>query len=325
MRPGAFGCDLSRRFAANVVIAITTANAICVLSAFERSFAAGMALNCAAKPSACGYPDATNTGVWHSRAKLKKVPAQATSGAGWHWDTRGWVAITGHGAMFSGYEVNAPISVEADNVIIRDIISTVGGEDFGIALRHANNVMISHCEIGPPSGGSERLMVGIKDIYGDSVGTRILKNEIFHTGTAVQIDEGLIRGNYIHDLGYKPGDHVNGITSNGSQRLLVIRHNTIFNQFDQTDAIGLFEDFGVEANRVIDDNLLAGGGYTLYAGQNPGGPSTYNIQVTNNRFSRLHWVNGGYWGPATAYSKSGRGNVWVNNIWDETRKTVPAP
>ncbi len=31
----------------------------------------------------------------------------------------------------------------------------------------------------------------------------------------------------------------------------------------QTDAIGLFEDFGVQANRIIRGNLLAGGSYTL--------------------------------------------------------------
>ena len=68
------------------------------------------------------------------------------------------------------------------------------------------------------------------------------------------------------------GDHLNGTTSNGSTTPLAIIHNTIFNAHGQTDAISLFEDFGTEANREISDNLVAGGGYTIYGGQNPGGP-----------------------------------------------------
>ena len=47
---------------------------------------------------------------------------------------------------------------------------------------------------------------------------------------------------------------------------MTIRHNTIFNSHDQTDAISLFQDFGNQANRTIDDNLVAGGGYSVYGG-----------------------------------------------------------
>jgi hypothetical protein len=287
------------------------------------AFAVTAMLNCALKPSTCGYPDASNTGV-PATVTLKSVPGQATSGPGWHWDTRGWVTIDGDGAVFSGYKVNAPIDVTADNVIISNVLSTLGGENFGIALRHANHTTISWSQIGPPPGAT-RLMVGIKDIYGDALGTRVTRSEITNTSTGVQLEQGAILNNFIHDMGYVTGDHTNGITSNGSRVRLVIRHNTIFNQRSQTDAIGLFEDFGVQANRLIDNNLIAGGGYTLYGGQNPGGPTAYDIRVTNNRFSRMFFSRGGSYGPVTAYNRTATGNQWSNNVWDNTNALIPAP
>jgi hypothetical protein len=231
--------------------------------------------------------------------------------------------VDGNGAVLDGISTNVSIDITATDVTIKNSRIIVAGETWGIALRHARNATIQSNEIaGPAQLGTNRLTVGIKDIYSDSTGLRIIGNEIWNTGTGIQIDTGLIQDNYIHDLGYKDGDHVNGTTSNGGTTSLVIRHNTVFNPHSQTDAISLFQDFGAQSNRVIDNNLMAGGGYTLYAGANPGKESTAtNITVTNNRFARTYYANGGYYGPATAY-RAGGGNVWSGNIWDDTGAAV---
>jgi hypothetical protein len=273
--------------------------------------------NCAAAPSRCGFPDGSTTGV-PAGVALKDVPGQVSKGAGWHWDSRGWVEVDGNGATFSGYRVQANIDVTADNVTISNNLINTGGDGFGISLRHTSNVTIAHNTITSPSAGSDRLMVGIKTIYGDETGTTVLGNDISHTATGVQIDAGLIQDNYIHAMGYKPGDHVNGTTSNSGQAPLTIRHNTILNQVDQTDAVSLFEDFGTQHDRVIDNNLLAGGGYTIYGGANPGGAQTSNIKITNNRISTIYYPHGGYYGPVTAYDPHAPGNTWTGNVWDET-------
>jgi hypothetical protein len=286
------------------------------------SSAASAMANCAAKPSACGFPDATNTGVQRG-VTLKVIPDQVKSGPGWHWDSRGWVVIDRDDTVFSGFAFNGEIWVEADRVTVKNVRLTGGGL-FAISVRHAHDTRIQHCTIGPPMS-KPRLMVGIKDIYGDAQGTRVSNCDISNTSTAVQLDQGVIAHNYIHDMGMISGDHINGITSNGSATMLTIKHNTIFNQIYQTDAIGLFEDFGVQANRLIDNNLIAGGGYTIYAGQNPGGPKTYNIKVTNNRFSKKFFPKGGSFGPATAHNKYGSGNIWSNNVWDEDNTAINAP
>jgi hypothetical protein len=191
-------------------------------------------------------------------------------------------------------------------------------------VKHADNATIENCTISSPAvEGPNRLAVGIKDVYGDATRISVLRNNISHTSTGVQMDAGLIRDNYIHNLGFKSGDHINGTTANGgSGNLLTVAHNTVFNSRDQTDAISLFEDFGVQADKVIVDNLVAGGSYTIYGGANPGGRRTSNIRITNNRFARIYSPNGGGYGPITAYDPNGSGNTFSGNIWDDTGKPV---
>ncbi len=321
----------------------------------ERAGAAEQ-LNCADRPSSCGFPDATNTGVVTKttikkivkikkrRAVIKRkklrgkkrfryvtryidvgvdlqtIPDDVRSGPGWRWDSRGWVSIDTDGAVFKNYIVNGSVDVVADNVIINNV-RVYSSDYFGIAIRHAKNTTIDRCTVGP-ADGEPRVEAAIKDVYGDAEGTSILRCNLYGWSTGVQIYQGLIAHNFIHSPGYEPGDHTNGTTSNGSTRQLDIIHNTVFNHRSQTDAISLFQDFGLEANRTISDNLIAGGGYTLYAGQNNGAPATYNIKVMNNRFSRIYYTRGGYYGPVTAYNPNGSGNVWSNNIWDDTGAAV---
>ena len=277
--------------------------------------------DCSRVPHQCGYPDATNAGVL-AGTTLRQVPAQVSRGRGWHYDPRGWVEVSGNGAVLQGLTISHTIDITASDVTIKDVRVSLSGDNFGIDLRHTHNVTIEDSDISSPYADSRRLMVGVKDVYGDSTGTRILDNNIWHTATGVQVGEGLIENNYIHDVGYKAGDHVNGITVNGGTVPLAILHNTVFVNLGQTDAISLFEDFGVEANKAIKDNLVAGGGYSIYGGQNSGGPAAYNIRITGNRFSRKYYRHGGQFGPLAAFRSSGRGNAWSGNTWDGSGATV---
>ncbi|WP_066584969.1 right-handed parallel beta-helix repeat-containing protein [Cellulomonas timonensis] len=280
---------------------------------------------CAAKPSSCGFPDASTTGV-PAGTVLRAVPQELTSGPGWHYDERGWITVDGDGAVLEGITTTATVEVSGRGAVVRASQIVVSGEGNGVSLRHAQDVTIEDCEISGPTGsGPQRLLVGVKDVYGDSTGSVIRRNDIWHTSTGVQIDSGLIEGNYIHDLGLAEGDHLNGTTSGGGATQLTIRGNTILNPHSQTDAVSLFQDFGPQANRLIEGNLLAGGGYTLYAGANNGKASTAtNISVIGNRFARSYYARGGSYGPVTAYT-SGGGNTWSGNVWDDDGSTIPTP
>ncbi len=277
--------------------------------------------NCVTQPSRCGYPDATNTGV-PAGTTLRRVPQDVTSGPGWVWDSRGWLQASS-GAVVSDVIVSGTINVGGSNITVKNSRILVGGETWGIGLQHATNAVISNNEIGI-LGGSPRLMVGVKDIYGDSTGTQVLRNNVANTSTGIQVYEGLIADNYIHDMGYASGDHINGTTSNGGTKMMTVRHNTVLNQYSQTDAISLFQDFGIEANRLITENLVAGGGYTIYGGDNQRYGKTYNIKITNNRFSNVFFANGGSYGPITAFDPTGTDNAASGNYWDHNLAAVKA-
>ncbi|WP_162802950.1 right-handed parallel beta-helix repeat-containing protein [Ornithinimicrobium avium] len=279
-------------------------------------------LDCAPVPSTCGYPDATSTGVTDEDA-LRVVGEDTSQGDGWELDPRGWVRVSTDGAVVEDLDVPYNLDITADHVTLRNVRVRVGGETFGISLRHTSDVTIEDVTITAPDQGAGRLMVGVKDIYGDSTGTVVRRADISHVSTGVQLDAGLVEDSYIHDLGMLGEDHVNGITSNGGGEQLTIRHNTVLNEHPQTDAISLFQDFGTQRNRLITDNLVAGGGYTLYAGAGALGP-TEGIRVTDNRFSRLYFPASGRYGPLTAY-EPGPGNVLSGNVWDDTGRSISGP
>lgn len=258
---------------------------------------------------------------------LRAVPAQVSSGPGWHFDRRGFVQVDGNGAVLRDLYIPYNVNVTASNVTIADDRIKVAGNSFGVSLRHTSDVTIENCDISSPFSGPKRLMDGVKDIYGDSTGLRVLRNDIAHTGTGVHVESGLIEGNYIHAMGYRKGDHVNGVTSDGGNTSpLVVRHNTIFVHRAQTDAVSLFETLGAQANRLIADNLLAGGGYTIYGGRNHGGPPTHNIRIVGNLISRVFYPHGGYYGQVATFNPKGRGNAWRSNAWaGNSRHTVGTP
>lgn len=260
--------------------------------------------------------------------KLEKVPGQATKGKGWHWDSsQGALIVDTNGTVVQGLDVGGNVMIEANNVTIEDVRILEEGDSWGVGLQHTSNATISHCEIySDVASGPNRLEVGVKDIYGDAVGTTIEYTNIWHTSTGIQLSAGVVEDNYIHDMGYTDGDHLNGFTSNaGRPQGLTVDHNTILDQMDQTDAISLFEDFGAQFDAVIENNLIAGGSYTLYAGANTGGQATYNIRVIDNRFSRVYYRTGGVFGPVAAYDPGGSGNVWQGNVWDDTGATLNHP
>ena len=277
---------------------------------------------CAADPHACGFPDATHTGV-PAGTTLKKVPGQISSGPGWYYDPRGWVEVDGNGAVLTDLFIPCNLDISASHVTVRDVeVEASGQSSFGISLRHTSDVTIEDSTIEGDNTGNGRLMVGIKDIFGDATRTSVLDNNIMRAATGVQIYQGLIQGNFIHDMGYIDGDHINGVTVSGGITPLTIQDNTIFVDNGQTDAISLFQDTQVEASKVIKDNLLAGGGYAIYGGE--GAQPASNIVIADNRISSIFFPNGGLWGPV-AYFSTGHGNVWTGNVWDSTGIAIPAP
>ncbi len=303
--------------------ALAVAGVLVWAGAQGRAHAEG--LNCSATPSQCGYPDATNSGV-PSGMTLRSVPSQVSSGPGWSYSvTQNEVNVTVNGTVLSGLYIPYDLNIEASNVTVDDV-HVLTDEDYGISLRDTTGVTIENSTISGLNSTTGRLGYAIDDVYGDSTGMVIKDNNIFYARTAIQMSTGLVEGNYIHDPGFVAPDHTNGVYVGGGTQPMTIENNTIFNSLSQTDAINLdAATSGVTtANKTIENDLLAGGGYAVYGGDARGDP-TSNIVIEGNRFAQLYYSKGGLYGPVIYFDPTGTGNVWSGNFWDTTAQAIAAP
>ncbi|MGH3227140.1 MAG: hypothetical protein ACRDOA_00935, partial [Streptosporangiaceae bacterium] len=280
--------------------------------------------NCAATLASCGYPAAADTGV-PAGTTLKSVPSQVSSGPGWSYNTSDKeVLVTGKGAVLSGLSIPCTVVIDAASVTVNDDQVTTGGA-FAIDLTHTTGVTIENSTISGTNATTGRVNVAIDDVYTDSTALTIKNNNISAFRTAMQVSAGLVQGNYIHDPGYIAGDHTNGIVTNGGTAAMTINDNTILNTLGQTDAISL--DAAAAAtvsNKTIENNFLAGGGYSIYGGDGHTNP-TSNIVIKNNRFGQQYYAKGGQFGAVAYYNPAGTGNSWTGNVWDTTGLTIAAP
>jgi hypothetical protein len=285
---------------------------------------AAVLTNCAPTPGTCGYPSAATTGV-PAGTTLTSVPSQVTSGPGWTWNAiTNTVVVTGNGTVLSGLSISGTLQVSASNVTVKNVQVVTGG-NFGISLTHTAGVTIQNSTISGQNSTTGRVGSAIDDVYGDSTGMTLKYNNISNFKTGIQISNGLVDSNYIHDPGYVAGDHTNGFYVNGGTQPLTIQNNTIFDPLGQTDAINL--DAGTPgpgapvANKTIKNNLLAGGSYTIYGGAASGSPTT-NIVITGNQFGQNYFPKSGQYGPVAYFDPTGAGNTWSGNTWDTTGQAV---
>jgi hypothetical protein len=279
----------------------------------------------------CGFADTTNTGL-PSGTTLYQVPQQITAptaqtGHGWTY-SNGEIVVPAGGAL-SNVELTGTVLLEGAGATVEDSdLSDSGADSYVIQLEHASDATIVDNNVhgvgvSAPNGCDS----AVRDIYADSDNLTVKNNNVWYCSNPMNniADGGLIEQNYFHDFGNTgTGPHYEAIQfEQGNGTLMTVQDNTFLNSNSQTAAIILSDDApsGVESNRVINHNLLAGGGYTFYGAGKSSTPSTI-IRFTNNSFSRLYYSDSGFYGPV-AYWTTGNGNVWSGNIWDDNGTQVP--
>jgi hypothetical protein len=263
--------------------------------------AAGLPKNCVQRLQACGYPHAGNTGV-KDPSKLK---------------ASGSVYADKDGQVIQNLDIHGDINVAAANVVIRNVRVTADDGDWVIMIRPGTeNLTIKDSEIMSPTGATvdNACILNISDAR-----PRMIRLNIHGCTAGVSSGGGKLRDSYIHDPGFTPGlSHITLVASNADGHF-TIKHNTILNPHSQTAAVAFYQDFGPQSDNLVENNLLAGGGYVFYGG-NGGYSETHDIRFVNNRLSRIFYNKGGYWGTAASFDVHNPGNEWSGNFWDDTLK-----
>lgn len=298
-----------------VLACASTATAASASSTVPRAKVPRAGLTCMPKPSLCGFPDATNTGVMPG---VTLTPVAGT------------VNLSTPGQVYQNMQVTGGINVTAPNVTIRNVRLIVTDDYYGIkSFSNDLNLVLDHVEIdlnGHP---------GIKGIAFDGY---TAKHVLFHNGAdcahmevnVVIEDSYCVLGPDVNGDGNPDrsdfcngGDHFDGFQSDRGENI-TIRHNTIRNPCSQTSAILMSTNTDAIDQVVIDNNLVSGGGYTIYCGTDSRGVATHET-YTNNVTSREFFPNGGYWGPSTScehVAVSG-GNVWDGNYIPPSLSPIP--
>jgi hypothetical protein len=260
----------------------------------------GVPLDCAAKPSACCYPDDTNTGV---------PPGTSLKASG-------SFEVQTDGAVVSALDVTGTIDVYANNVIIENTrVTTASSGSYAVAIRPGmTGTVIRDTTIRGQDNDTNSVEYAIFNISGNPVSVE--RVNLYNCSECIIGGDVTVVDSYIHDTADPSGAHVEDIYG---QANTVLRHDTMFNAVDQTAVVYLDPGQGVgyDCHCTVTDSLLAGGGYTIYGGSSSTQDSS-DVVITNNRFARTYHQNSGYYGLDAYFNANGQGDSWSGNYWDDT-------
>lgn len=190
---------------------------------------------------------------------------------------------------------NLYIAATASGTIVRNVRiawpagqANPGGSIWTMVDNRASNVLFEDCEVN----GNGMVQTGMTLANGP---TTVRRCEISGTADGVDLSHDItITDSYIHGMSLGPaGDwHVDTVQVVAGTNL-VLRHNTILNENPQTSAVGIWSELGPVDNVLVEDNLIGGGGYTIYTYQMS--YSMTRVRVVNNKFTTAIYARIGYW------------------------------
>ena len=264
-----------------------------------------------------------------SASALKPLSSLSTSGSSpvYYQASTNTVIVKGVGAVLSGYNIgSAQISICAANVTINDCtFSNPSAKNyFSIADEGNTRLVVENCTFTGGVGSSQTTSV-----FAEGADVTVTNNKFVDTsGHAVQIDAGVIAGNYFAGGGYGAGVHADAIQIENTSGPLTICGNFIdwTNNPDALEAtnnaIRISTDCGNTSNVTITGNIMLGGGYTVTAGTSTigwlakGATGTLgttgvmsNVNITGNY---IGWGGGGAFYPTTNPGINEAGNTIVD-------------
>ena len=239
--------------------------------------------------------------------------------------TSGYPNATNTGARGTRTPYTGPMVIQQDNVVLENLI--IGQGDLTIM---GANPIVRNCEFTSSTYWPLR-------VTGTVAAPGLVSNCTFRTGPnsqcSVEVSNAKIhrcdvsgspdgiRGssnstatdNYVHDLYVSSSTHNDGIDFEGNVNMTVM-HNTVEVDAGQTSCITVTRWSGSDLfnNVLVEDNLLAGAGYSVYGPGTQSGPVT-NTRIINNKFSKKYYPKYGYWGWIAYEPPTGQGNMVSGN------------
>ncbi len=259
--------------------------------------------------AACGWPDASNTGY-----NASQCSGGALTNVGSSMSTV--ITISTSNSTYSCRNVTGCLYVTGTNVTISNVkitcdsgkkgvdVDIAGPEGHGgIYVEDGASATITNAEVDAHKGThacvwhqGKSLSVANLNCYNADDGIFSWPDTGYSQTTG---DNFTIKDSYFHDFtGTTSNGHIDGYQTEGAGNGL-IDHNTFSMTSDNTNnytdsSIAIWNSLRSSHDITVQNNLLTGGGFTVYAedyspseANNSGGYTVTNIIFTNNSFSTI--------------------------------------
>jgi len=255
-------------------------------------------------PSPGGWPDRP----WANNTGPSNPGALKSSGS---------ITVTQNGAVLENLDVSGLITIDADNVTVRNFRIITSGS-YGVYIKPGHSgIVLEDGEIANISSagilgmGFTARRIHIHDSGGDGIKPQ-------GSGGPVLVEQS-----FIEKIGKLPEAHADGVQARGGSNI-TFRHNNIYMPHPGTPEFpgapyksnATFLTQTTVNNFVIDSNWLTGGGYTVHC-LDTGGSGTF---VRNNIIGRY---NGGWPEKEEKRVRNGGCSEWSNNRWEDTGALIP--
>jgi hypothetical protein len=229
---------------------------------------------------------------------------------------------------------NGDLTIDTANEVIEglDIRGCVSINAPGVVIRNSKITCNSFLAVASYAGSYTGPAVLLEDVEiscdngkGTAVGdynVTVRRANIHSCENGFDVDGAItVEDSFIHDLiPYDPvtDPHVDGLQITPVGNDVTIRHNTIYAGVDGNAAIiSPNLSSGQVSNILIQENLMAGGGYTLYCQQYGSGD---NYRVVDNHFSTVFHPNVGAF---SAWTECEDETEVTGNVYHESGDPVP--
>ena len=227
------------------------------------------------------------------------------------------ICVTQNGAVLSGINFgSATLYIAANNVTVKNCTFAATTGYYSVQqISTVSGATIENCTFAGPTYSTQ-----LNSFVGSQTPIVIQNNSFINTPShAININAGVVTGNYFSGAGYQTGAHADAIWVGATTAPVSITNNFIDWTATPGAAVGTNNAIwlnpgngtGVVSNVTVSGNYLLGGQNTISA---TGGPGFSNVSITNNYIG----FGAEAFYPGTGLGVTEIGNVifdWTNPIY----------